>query len=966
MAKFKSRVTKKINCRDIIDFTDGSYDLELLDIINDVVKKKSSDDFISAPGAFVYELDLTIDEKKVVELGVLGFRVEIFNRSPNKRLKRWSRSTRTWLRKRSILRQYLIRRVPKPILSFGIDLNVPLPTKSFQFLGSFATRRSAKGVLLVDKKTTTIYPETKKYVKEVYFSSAPLTSNSLNSAKITAKPDPTVIKNNGKGNSFSAAAKASVFKDGQDPAMMLSAATPAYPTLSAKVSKASVKLNEKSISTSTGISAVANQRVSLDNILVRQSLVEERENSKDQNEDDSPQAVQLSSIIENNQDSEDDEILTLGYKAEIESTLFNVRREIEIPKKLLGMRKNFYVRITPMLRDENTIIKSYSGNTLRQLRGIPIFFSVGHNSKVNDLLVPVYPPEMSLVLDKKGIVVLNIKQVDPTATNVSVSKLVMSPRKYKLSWQGLGDHSLDADSPRKIVSDLSAENIFPNTIIYRAVSKSSRGLVGPFTSVVIKGHTNVNMPDAAEESNELAIIAVNEDQRIKIDVERIPEDIVGIRLLREEIDETGELSSRVKTIPSINGKTLTDTYGHIKKISYYDYDVNLNRNYRYFCAMRPRLGGEFLSEEDEHITRKKSLKPLPVDVSLGELNLKEDRGQFIVSIPLLSTPKPSGVDFLLTILEKSGVSQVFIEQIKDQKSELANLACFIVERVNRVTGRRVSFGLQAPGTFSDDIEIREKLGLPNLVPECRYSYYFKLCLRPAQGFLKDALTKFSSGKTPGVDDKSVLSKKFESAFASAFGAIPSTKDLTDGLSVGSSFILGETGLTLQANVQTPKKRSLPRKLRLRFRKGKVYLSWRASGDDLSDINFCVVYVTYKGKINMIGTVPVTPSPATFVGNIFSFMDTHYAAQVGEKSYFVKFVYTDWSLSPESKKVKYSTVASLPSAYFAKNKKAKILGVVSSVSSKKKLASKGNLKMSDIGKNMNAPGWSSDELFKKGV
>ena len=933
MARFKSTTTQKINFSDIANFSEGIRDLDLLDILNDASKEKVSDTFISAPGAYVYELDLTVDEKKVIELGVLGFKVEIFNKNPNKQMKKDRGLSRGQSAKsnRVKVREFLQTSIAKPVLDFNIDLNIPLPLPNFQFLSTKMFKPPKK-----------IYP--------VFFSAAPLTNNKYNTAQITSKPLKSNIKNSGIGLSFTNFAKQSILKNSSDPSAMMAKPTPAYPTLEAKVSKASVPYNFSFHNQSI--------RVGLDDILVERSLNEEREKAANLNVDDSTAAIKMSNLAVGKENDTETEVV-LGYKAEIECSLFKVKREIEIPKSSLGMRNQFYVRITPILKKSESLLK-------KSRQSSSTFFSVNHKSKVNDLLMPVYPPEISLVMDKKGVVILNINQVDPAATSVTVFKRVYSPRTEGGSIpMVIEEIRMESDSPRRIVSDLNAENIFPNKLTYRAVAKSPGGQSGPCSSLVITGHANVNMPFAKADPNDLSIIAVNEEDRIKIEVERIPSDVIGIRLLKEEIDESGSLSSRVRVISSTARKTLTDTHEEMNKVVYYDFDADLNRRYRYFCALRPKLGNEFLSEEDEHIIRKKPMKPLPVEVTLSNLQMsKEDDGNFSVSIDAISIPRQEGLDFLLDLLQKSGVSQIFIDSVKTQRSEMANLAAFMVERVDRNTGRRVSFGFHGPGTFSDNADVRSKMNLPNLVPAHRYTYFFKLCLRPPQSFIKGVMTQFSSGKKPGVDDEKALAQKFLSAYAGSFGAMPSDKELNLGISTAENFRLGETGLTLQLDVITPKPKVFPTNLRLKKYKKHAILTWAASQGDVKDIDHCLVFVETNGIVTLLGTAPSSGLNATF-----TFKDTKYAPQVGGKKYFVKFVYSNFKLSPESNKVYDTIVASLSPAFFAKSKTIKVLGLIPGLTKKMKLAIKNQTvpsqpKISDIAKKMNAPGWGANINFKK--
>jgi len=947
MARYEPRQEHAVAFKDIAAFTEGSSNLELIDIINDASKEKISDNYINAPGAYVYELDITVDQQKVIDHEVLGFKVEIFSKNPNIRFNEdYSVSRATMAKERkNRLREFIETRQPDPVLEFDIDLNVPLPPQNFNF-----TTAALKAVPKILPVFLNSEPQTSGKMVTAPIVAMPIITPALG-IKATPKSSPST--NLIKGNTFANIAKLSITHDKKDPISLMATPKPFYPTLAAKTSFASIDVFSPPPKDYSQI-----ERISLDNIYTRRSLIEERQALKPQQEDESKGAYKLANIVSNNTFLKRE--ITLGHKAEIKTTAFTVKREIEIPKLDLGMRSSFYVSITPILRESNAIvrvIKTPKSHT----------FSVSHRRQVEDIMLPVYPPEISLVMNKRGIVVLKIKQADPSATLIDVFRKVVSPRKDGISSsRAIASIESEASSPSQIVSDFDSENIFPNSVIYRATTRSPIGLDGPSSSLVIDSHHNINAPTAKEDPNALSIIAVNENEHIKIDVERIPQNILGLKLLREEIDESGSLSKRVTTVPMSNGKTLYDTKRGIKKLTYFDKTTDLNKRYRYFCTFRPRLGNEYLSEEDEHIIRKMPTKPLPVEVSIQNQQITtDDSGQFIMSIDLISIPKAEGVDFLLTLLERAGVSQAFISSIKDQRAELSQLAAFIVERVNRNTGKRVSFGQVGPGTFSDDPETRERLGIPAPSSNNRYTYFFKLCMRPPQAFLKSLLTSFPSGKIPGVDDTTALAKKFLGAFAAQTGALYSDKEMSD-FSVGDNFRAGETGITLHTDIQTPKPLPKPVGLRIarRSRKRGILLKWESDTNDIRQVDHVLVFVLMQdGTEILLGT-----RPGSYSGGWY-FKDTKYAPQVGKKKYYVKFVYNDLTVSAPSNSVVFEIFASLPPAFFNFKFKPSILGVVNPTAKKQdqlKMPATGlKLKLPDLSKKVNASGWNINPgKFKK--
>ena len=872
MARIRSVKVQKVGLDDLAQFSEGKPDLDLIDIINDAVKEKTEQNFITSAGAFVYEIDLAVDVQKVIDLGVEGFRIEFFRKNPRVNLKPEKvRRAKKSMHYRQRLRNYLRLSRPKPIFKTEVDLDIPLPPRNFQFTKKFTAPPMHTHSVFIDKP--------------------PQITGQMFPSKITALPLSNVTKISGVGKSATSTFRNNLFKHNADPAQMLMSPSPIFPTFAAKMSRASVPLTIMP-------KLDPSERISLNNIRIRRSLEDAREEIKDQVDDDSDNAQELASIVTNNQDTITTNRSFLGYVVRIQNQFQRIRRQIEIPKYRLGVQKNFYVRITPVLQKAKgwaRINRAAHGFT----------FVVSHKKKLNDILRPEFPPEVSLIKNKSDAVVLRLKQVDPGATKIIVVRRVITKRKQKMGGVKIVKVlKVEGESPTSVVVDFNEDNVFPNRTIYRAIAADPLGNLGTSSSLVVEGLPKIVSPSLVDDPNELSIIAKNEKDGIKIEVERIPDDVVSLRLLREDIDESGDFSSRTSAVANSNNKTLIDVSSEIKKITFKDADTNLRHRYRYFAAMRASIGGEFLSEEDELITRVTPLRPLPVEISLENAQLTEDEsGNFSASVDVISLPKGDGIDFVLTMMEKTGISQVFIQEMKKQRALFADLAVFIVERVDRVTGRRVSFGQHPPGQFSDSPEERRKLNLPSLQPEGRYTYFFKLCLRPPQALMKNVFSKFSTSQTPGVDNNQALAQKFMSGFAEAYGAMPSTKELIQGVSVADNFRAGETGVILEVDIRTPKPRPLPKKLRAKYlTKGRykhvVGMTWTLEGGDINRVDHCLVFVEYSGRKICIGTVP---SNGTF--RRFRFLDKVYGPQVGIKKYTVQCVYDDLKLSSETAGVK---------------------------------------------------------------
>jgi hypothetical protein len=896
--KFVNNNILNIKFKDIAVFTDEVSDLDLVDIINDVTKEKITDDYVSSPGAFVYELDLMVDSKKVVDLGISGFKVKFYDKNPDIILQNDKSETNGHiaLEKEDTLSEFLMTMVPKPVFEVDLDLDIPLSNPNFTFMG------------MQNKKLN-------KYIIPIMLSQSPITKNNQSAAKITAVPSLYTLKNSNPNETFSEVAKKAKMGGGLS-LQTLSSVKPTLLTLSSKLDKA--------ITTNTTPQKKEQTiRVSLDNITERKSLVSEREKIKPKAEISSLVSA-INSTLSSNTNLAPVPI-TLGYSADIETSFISFKREIEIPKSILGSRNYFYIKLQPVLKTSTENIPWLPKKTIE-----PITIIISHKQKIQEMLTPIYPPEIKALVNRRGSVVLSVKQTDPVATNIVVERIVTSQNKGTVSTV-IKELELEVENLHATIIDYHPENTLPNEVEYTAITVSPFGEEGLFSSILVDSFHNINVPYTSDIPNDLSIIAKNDEDGIRVEIEQIPEDVISVRLLCEDLSKTGDFVSNTRVVDT-NNKTQVLTIGDRDKVEYYDVKTNINRHYRYFCAMRSRLGQEFLSVEDEHIIRKKPMKPLPVEVFLENLSLTNDStGRFVVSIDVLSLPKAESMNLLLGIMKTAGISSVFMNEIEKQKSNFASLASFIVERVDRVTGKRVSFGIQPPGTFIDNTATQSKVNAPPLEQSGRYTYYFKLCLQHPQSFMKNVFATFSSKDTPGIENKSALASKFLSSYSSAFGVLPSDAELVKGISVGEAFRLGETGTTLSMGVQIPYTRPVPEKLRIKKikRRGSVNkLLWQASNSSMKEVQGCFVFVEYAGKAQTLGFVKSSGKTVDF-----AFYDNIFVNEVGTKTYYVQFLYkkskksSKWfELSAKSntaKDTKFSSIKILKS----QASKMKILGIV---------------------------------------
>jgi len=864
--------TGLVQFEDFGEFTNDGPSLILVDLVDDATDSDQSNDFMNGRGAFVYELDIVIDMLEVVQNEASGLRIEFFRQDPINRQTRDSDRRRGAAANDASAETADFVALQEPaVFSFEIDLGVELATAGFTWLDSGAVTE----------------PEPQMNV--VLLDAPPPTQGSETSTPIIA------FAGEAQGRSPLELPQfyANAIEGGFDPLNYLAVSHSTYPTLANRFgldsSGADGDLQEEEP-----------KLVSWDNILVRRSLSEVRKGFEDQpvspyvTADEVLEQIRLAEIVSNNTDVDSQDSVTLGYAAIVRNYSKRIRRRIDVEKELLGGTEVFFVLMTP-------ILKPGEDQEPGQSRlGLITSFTVNHQNGVMDILLPMVKPGLTLVRNAPGHVVLKMEQRDPAGRKMMLSRSFYSPYNDPpispsvVVWQT----ETPPGEEFHLFEDAGVPNIHPNRVTYRLATIGAINRQGPAEGLVISSH-EAAVPIRESARGTLAIVTKNEPSRVVIEVENVP-NAATIRVMREDLAAPGSTYDRVITLEDINGNTENLADGN--DLIFHDYSTAPGRHYRYFAAIRTGLGPEVLTSEDESFVRVQPSKTLPVDVSLGEINAALGPAGWSVSFDIVSTPRNDDMNFVLDLLRDTGVSAEFIQEIERQKSDFAELVVFIVERVSRKTGTRVSFEVQPAGTFVDNPATAGRQGGTPPLSGQRYTYFVKVCLKDPQALLMDVYTQFSSPSQPGIRDRKALAQRFMSAWATQFGnspggALPATSDLIKGVPVQDNLRAGYTGIELATSLTLPGALAQPTSLVGRRMSSvthhMVLLQWQVGGD-LSTVDQCVVFVEYAGGRAVVGAVP-----ANGTQSMFWYHDLRFGRSPGTLKYSVRLIYTDMTLSAES-------------------------------------------------------------------
>lgn len=566
---------------------------------------------------------------------------------------------------------------------------------------------------------------------------------------------------------------------------------------------------------------------------------------------------------------------------------------------LLGFNK-IYLRVSGIVKD--AVIT----------RMQPVVYKIAHASEVGDFLGNPEPPVILSSESSFGKVSFILKRTDPTLRKVAVIRITKNPNLVNSFFENVGTVEFGERDTVTFADDV--DNVSPNTVIYRFIVQNDDGSCGEFVSSVLTSYTKVtDQKKVLTSTTPISIRAINTNLGIQISVDTINDQVYSLRLLRQDMGAIGEFADTVTTILDPDGRYSQIIAGEKRTISFLDQEVVQGRHYRYFAAYRlgstneARLCQETISDEDETIVRTKPSNTLPFSADITPaIALQDDKNFTTVQFELSVQETEEQYNMLFDALQKAGVSQQLLTDLQNDRQKMRQVAAFLVERVDRVTGRRASFGIFAPGKFFDSADIRSKLGIPDPLPGRKYEYICKLCIRPPSTFMLSAVVGFVATNDTSGNITNVLASKFQNALIQR-GILPSEKQLRDGTSIRENFFLGLTGLEISTEILLPEFGPKIENINVKERKYYNLISWNATGD-LSKISYFLVYCNYNGTDELMGSISSVGKSATY-----QFKDSRFCYEVGQKSYFVRMVTLDHDVSIPSPKVEIVTNFSIPEA-----------------------------------------------------
>ncbi len=850
---------KIIKIDDFFQFDNNDDPVQIVDIINDPTKKSSNQsDFLSTPGSFVYSSEFYVDNKKAEELSIKNIKFDFFLRKPS-------------------------------------DLS--LPVRGASFLVELSQDRES--TVLFDKRlgsdSAALRASPGKTKEIIVMSSLPMFGDIANSLK-----NITITNNSDRKQSgnFRQDAKDSETKRKIDTAAVMSSGMFNLTTPNRAVSMG------MSNSRDTSSNNANFEKISYANLASGASISQKRNESRDERRgNQNNNLLNSHDSLTRTKNTNLSETFTDLKRVQLSTTKSEFLRHFSFDKSLLQGVSTIFLRISADLENNTS-------NTIIESKIVEIY----HDKEVEHFLHCPEPPIVKILESTMSRTSFHLTKTDTTLKSVRVVRVIKNPNMTNPITESRS--MINFGNDQEIVYEDDVDNIFPNLVIYRFIVVNNDDSLGEFTSVVLD--QNIKISDKKKEDTAktpITIRALNKRDYVDVSVDILTNDVYSIRLLRQDCSLTGDFSD---TIAKVSGEDQTyETFVNNERttLQYKDYNTAPGRHYRYFCAYRlgsgmsAAISRECLSDEDENIVRRIESDDLPFTPTISNPTISQiEDGTPSVLFDLESTETKNGFNVLFESLRIAGVSSQFLQDLQNDRQKIKQVSAFLIERIDKRTGKRESFGIYSPGKFEDSNLERRKKNVSDPVPGRKYEYVFKMCIRPPESFLLTALVGFTASQDLSGVTTQKLAARFQGSLSSR-GILPSDSHLRNDVSIEENFSSGQTGVEISKIVSFPKSDPVIKNFRIMSKKNYNILSWSLSGN-LSNIGYCLIYCNYNGRDELLGAVS-----ATGFGAGFKYKDDRYTSEVGYKKYKIVLMTNENERSIESSYVESVTFSSSPLIIF---------------------------------------------------
>jgi hypothetical protein len=515
-----------------------------------------------------------------------------------------------------------------------------------------------------------------------------------------------------------------------------------------------------------------------------------------------------------------------------------------------------------------------------------IAFNVNLAEIYSDFVIPTKEPACQFASYGANRVIV-AKQMDPNAYRLKIYRKSMDAGSGATFLKIADLAAKDGDSVRFVDRPKSL-----SSCIYRVVPFNEFGVYsGQFSSFVQAG-LGYNKKYQADTT---AIFAYEEGTAVNIKVFNIPDDVISLRLVRKDLT----LHETVFTNPnSLKTKSSLNLRREDKTASFADEPTTLDHTFEYRLILTDKSGSERLSQNScvaRFLNDKLSMGQRGINVTDVSTNIAgTQRASFTLSVP----PDDATLDKIYAIIEQSGLSTQYVEELKNNRELLSGITAFEITRFDTTSGLNEYFGVFPAGTFIDDESSRKSNGVSPIQPGRTYYYHVRLLVRNASSVFSETSVTQTDQQT-GKQYQTNM-KKFTSSKVSRRGSLDSTsKQQRFGAKTGSStpayassddeMIQGPTSITAIVTVKSQGSNIQVNDFKAKAGVNGNILKWQLKAG-IQPLDHIILYADYNGRMAPVKALQYCET------NSMSYVDNEIDAPLDSVKYYISAVFSDFSES----------------------------------------------------------------------
>jgi hypothetical protein len=506
---------------------------------------------------------------------------------------------------------------------------------------------------------------------------------------------------------------------------------------------------------------------------------------------------------------------------------------------------------------------------------------VNHKEKVDEILIPIYPPTiLASPIQKPGKVVFLLKQNDQNCDKVNLYKKIIPLDQINTdsNFTFIKSVEIDKNDGMQPITDLHTST---NPTIYRAVSVGKNGTFSAeFDSLVVKHNKKDVKYKGFIGSNKDTVLTLTHkilNNNITLFIDSIPIGPISIEIFRKDLTLHENTGTRLgNIIPLHLDKTQT--------LSYQDTSAKKGRIYEYYCRLHYKNGDKIIAKNnlvikydniESNISNLSQITP--------SLNTQDLDVQFTITKNITL----NNIDITKKVLEEQNILTEYQNEITNEKEKLQNLFFTRVLRTNKLNGEIEDFGIIDSTTFSDKKYSITK-NIKPLEAGMEYEYTIMIYSIAAEVLFE----KYTRDVTLNNKTYSLNPFKWLHPLTLNEGTL-TNKTIVKTRHANTIFTFGKVADIQYINVDF--KNILPSIVSLKsstINENKVLLKWKINGE-AKKIDHFIITLESMGSRTIVGKSHNITST-----NSFQFIDVLDNNEHGALKYIVTPIYFDYSQGAE--------------------------------------------------------------------